>query len=41
MGAWVNFSIHIEIADRTFGAIKKIGYQEVSDELIDQIAGSL
>lgn len=39
MGAWVDFSNHIEIADRSFenGVIKMIGYKEISDELIGQV----
>lgn len=40
MGAKVNFSNHIEIANRSAenGVIKKIGYREISDELVRQIA---
>jgi len=39
MDARVNFSDHIEIADRSFenGVIKMIGYKEISDEFIRQI----
>ncbi len=39
MDARVNFSNHIEIADRSFenGTIKMIGYQEISDEFIRQV----
>lgn len=42
MGAKVNFSNHIEIANRSVesGAIKMIGYRELSDDLIEQIAGN-
>lgn len=42
MGSRINFTSHIEIADKTaaFGALKYYGYKELTEEFIDGVAGN-
>lgn len=43
MGAWVNFTNHIEIANESWesGAIKYIGYKDITEDLFEEIVNDL
>lgn len=40
MGAWIDFTNHIHIAKKTWesGILKQVGYQDITQEMIDEIA---